>query len=295
MTYKHSGELFLSGAISLWSFAAFFMQALNKYANGLQIVFWVNLVATGFLALVITFRRSWSFWSHWKEWIASILWVAAIIGILSYILLFKAAALTNPNNIAILNLTQILFGFMIYSILRIETVKIRAIVGSAIMIIGAFFVLYQDGFSFNRGDLLVLGANLCFVIGNIYQKKVRKVLGSYQILFLRSIISAFFLSILLLVSSEGISTDFPIQFWIIMSIMGVFVFCIEKVCWIEAIHRMAINRASSLSAITPALTILWGILFFDQPPSLLQTIGFIIMFIGAWYILRNKNLFQVLS
>lgn len=289
------GDLFVLMASALWSFFPLLSVQVIHTISPLMITGIANLFAACFLMIMISIKGEWKNLYH-KKGFRDVLLTVAFISVLGYFLLFSATQFTSSNNVAILGLSQILWGFVILGLLKIEHFTFQALEGSLIMIVGAACILYGGTFDFNPGDWLVLGANACFVTGNIFQRRARSVLSSTQLLFLRSLMAGLFCFFLATMKS-GIN---PIQSlsssqWGILITLGVVIFSLEKICWIEGIHRIPITRANVIGAIHPGFTMLWGFLFLADIPTLYQWLGFFLMIVGSWFILVKKDIFKVLK
>lgn len=285
------GELFLGSGVLIW---AFFPIMIVLMASGLPALFSAGvstIVACIFMGIVSGFKTGFSFLRK-NIWLEAFL-LALFIGVGQYGLMFFAAHYTSPGNIAVLSLSQIFFGFLILHFLKLESYKLSAYIGSFFLLMGSFIIIYKPGFIFNLGDILVLLAQFLAPIGNLYQRRLRTKITAVQIIFVRSLIAGLIL-LGLSFCLEEIDMSFVSSIdWFYMFLMGIIFLGLQKLLWVEAIHRISITKASSLAAVEPIITIGLVYLIFQTIPTSQQWIGIVPTLIGAYLIIGNRGSFQI--
>ena len=288
-----SGDIFVLSAGLTWSWFPFISIFLGQTISPILTVGVSNLIAGITLALFLASKKQ-LFSPNYKKAGKDIALTVIIIAILAYILLFAAAKHTAPNTMAILNLSQIIWGFLILGLMKFESFSLTGILGSIGMILGAYLIIVNDALSFHWANLFVILANALFVFGNIFQRRARQHVSSIQLICVRSMLAG------IILTAWGIIQDPTALFllggtqWLVLFILGCGIFAIEKILWIEGIHRNPISRCNVLAALSPAFTMIWGILIWQDFPTWSQWIGFGVMLIGGWSIILRKEGFLVL-
>lgn len=295
LSEQRIGELYLAIDILIWSWFPMMMVVLVSKVPSVLSAALTTGIAAVFLAVLVTVRKEWKgMWN--KEGWRNMLMVILCITVGMYALLFIAIKMTSTGNVAILGLSEKLWGLLILGvILKHEHLSPAALLGCGLMLLGGILVLFPGEFKINWGDWMVIIAYGISTVGNIFQRRARQHMSAYQMLLIRSFIGCLILLGISFVIGESISFDFSIETWLWLALVGVSVFAIQKVCWIETIHRIPLTKANALTVVTPALSLVWMFLFFSEKPTIYQWIGLIPILIGTWLIIYKKDIFTVLK
>lgn len=294
MNWKPStGDLFVLSASIIWSWFPFISKFLGQTINPILLVGLSNLIAAITLGIFLGYKKQ-LFSPNYKKAGKDIALTVFFIAILAYILLFSAAKYTAPNTMSILNLSQILWGFLILGLMKFESFSFTGILGSLGMIFGAYLILANDALAFHWANLFVIGANALFVFGNIFQRRAREHVTSIQLICIRSAIAGVILTTWGIVQDPLVILNIGRIEWGVLFLLGFGIFAIEKILWVEGIHRNPITRCNVLAALAPAFTMMWSIFVWNDFPTWSQWIGFGLMLIGGWSIILRKEGFLVL-
>lgn len=244
-----------------------------------------TLFATLFFAVLMTQRKKWHELRNTTA-LRDILYVTAFIGIGYYILTFMALKYTSAGNVTLIALLEILSSYIFFSVLRKEDFPIRNILGSVLMVAGAVIVLLPNARAFNIGDFLVMFGVLLAPIGNFFQRRARMKVSSETIMFVRSGLTTVIVFTLAYVLGQRFALADVSGSLVFLLINGVLLFGITKMLWIEAIHRESVTRATALSSVTPALTLLLAFIILGQHPTMFQIISFVPL-VGGLYFLET--------
>ena len=212
-----------------------------------------------------------------------------LMGILLYGLLFFSLQYTTPGNVSIISLMEVFFTMVLLgAVTKHETLSRVTIIGGALMVIGAFFVIFQGSLKPNPGDMLVLLAMAVPPFGNLMTKKVRSYMSAATLMFARSTIAGIFLLFLAWVLGD-IPNTMPSWGMIgLIALNGFVLLGFSKILWIEGIHRIQISKAISLSSINPAITLFFAFVILHQRPTLFQVLGLVPIMAGVWLLTRRN-------
>lgn len=205
-----------------------------------------------------------------------------------YIFLFVGLNYTSAINVSIIMFLQILFGFLFLSSIKVERLNPKQFIGAVLMTIGALVIIFPGTFVINAGDILVLFAAMVAPIANLYQKKARAQVSSETILLVRSVIALPFIFILALVFEPSPNLDIVHEQLIWLILIGLGVFTISKILWIEAIYLLPITKVNALFAFTPLLTMTMAYLFLEEIPTYYQLIGVLPVLLGSYLITVSR-------
>lgn len=220
--------------------------------------------------------------------VTSLLANTFITGVGMYLLIFYAARSTQPGNINLLLMLQILFSIFMFRKFRAESLSREEIAGSLLMMLGAIFVLMPEELKFASGDFLLIVAAFLAPIGNYFAKQARIELSAQFIMLVRSFLAGCIMLILsLLIEGRPPAPALSLP-WMMITINGVFLIGLSKVFWIEALHRMPIAKVASFTTITPFFSLLWIYFFLGTEPRWQQIIGGIPLLLGTMLVVKNK-------
>jgi drug/metabolite transporter (DMT)-like permease len=184
---------------------------------------------------------------------------------------------------------ELFFSYLLFNVWRKESFSAGHTFGALLMLAGAVIILYpKQGLVFHGGDFLVLAATACAPIGNFYQQKLRKLVSSETIVFLRSIfaIPVFFALAFALKVNPSFAA-IQKSFWF-LAINGIIILGVSKLLWMEGIHRISVTKANALSSIAPLFTLLFAYIFLHQSSTIWQLTAFIPLAGGLLLLTHDK-------
>lgn len=286
------GDFFILAQSTIW--AIFPVVAILSYASLPPLVSlgFSTLIAAGFFAVVLTYKRIWKEAWNFKA-IKYLFFVALFNGLLYHSLFYLALKYTSAGNASIVGMTEIFFSYMLFNVWKKEFFSWQHVVGSVLMIAGALIVLLPKSGGWNAGDLLVVAAAISAPFGNNFMKKARGMVKSEIVMFIRS---AFAVPMIFFVSwafSEKYSLQQLGGSWFFIIINGLLVLGFSKLLWVEGIHRISVTKANALSSVAPLLTLLFAFLILGQQPVVWQFFAFLPLCAGLIFLTmgdRNKIL-----
>ncbi len=224
-----------------------------------------------------------------KESYASLLMITLCIVIIPYTLLFIGSSKTSGINTSLLLLSEIIFTLMFTPLIG-EKTTIEKTIGASCVFVGGLLILYNGKFQLNTGDLLVISSTATYPIGNYYSKKALYQVSAPIILFVRFSLGGLFMFALTVFAETHsralhiIAIDWPILLFTGLILLGV-----GKIIWYEALARLDISKAISLSMTFPLFSLLLLIAIFKEAMSQYQWIGTMIMFVGVFFSVRRSS------
>lgn len=245
---------------------------------------WTTLLSLLFFLLVALVRSSWTNIFK-KEILFPLLGASFIIGILYYVLFFFGLKYTSAGNASIIATLEILFTFLFFNVWKKEFIDKKHISGAVLMLVSAAIILSPNFSRVQMGDFMILAAVLLVPIGNMFQKRLREKIASEQILLFRTLIATPALFILANTLGENISLPAK-EMWFILLVNGIVLFGINKILWIESIHRIGVTKSISLSSISPVFTLLLAFLILKDIPTFVQLAAIPPAILGVYFLTR---------
>jgi drug/metabolite transporter (DMT)-like permease len=282
------GDLAIFGEAIIW--ALFPIITILSYANIAPIasLAWSSVFLVVFFGFIIAARGKigeifipgvWKF----------IPLITIFISILYYSLYYIGLKYTTAGDASIIALMELFFSYLFFNVWKKELLSARHTFGAMLMILGAVIILYpKQGLVFHGGDFLVLLATACAPIGNFYQQKLRKLVSSETIVFLRSLgaIPVFFILAAILKVNAPLAA-IQKSFWF-LALNGILILGISKLLWMEGIHRISVTKANALSSIAPLFTLIFAYFILHQAPTIWQLTAFIPLAGGLILLTENK-------
>ena len=289
LSETRKGELFVFGEALLWSlFPIVTILSYSAFSPILSLAWSTFFACLIFVMLMLVRGRGKELF--YKGIFKLSFLSAFFIGWLFYGLFFYGLKFTNSDNASIIALMELFFAFLLFNIFHKQPFSARYKLGAVLMLLGAVIILYpHNGWSFHGGDWLVLAASACAPFGNYYQQKLRQIISSETLLFLRSLFTFpifFFLAYILKTDSHWqLSVR---SFWLLL-FNGFVVLGISKIMWIEGIHRISVTKADALASLGPLFTVVFAYLILRQQPTVWQLLSFVPLAAGLILLTYQKS------
>lgn len=205
-----------------------------------------------------------------------------------FMLIFVGAQYTTASHVALIIFLQLLFAYLYFQRYLEEKLNRQHLLGAFLMGLGAIVILFpmDEVWHINLGDGLVLLAAMLAPLGNYYQKQARQKVASTNILLTRSLIG---MPVVYLVASmfEVAPSWQMIQAqWAWLLFLGLMIFVVAKILWMESLHRLSIAKVNALYAVSPLLTLLLAYWLLNEVPSFWQLLAVLPILLGGYLITR---------
>jgi drug/metabolite transporter (DMT)-like permease len=290
MTKEREGELLTVGLSILESwfpilsiFCISYIGALHTYAFSLfvSLFFFLAIMLKKNLFLELKSTNS------YKDLLLTSLWITTL-----FALVFIGMQFTTAGNMSVIMFTQLFFSYLYFNIFGKEKMYLIHTIGAFIMGIGAIIILFPSDLIFNKGDMIILLAAMIAPIANTYSKRARRFYSSETILGLRTIIALPVIALLAWIIEPEIKTDNLKLALPYVVLIGLMIFGVSKILWMEALHRISITKISAMIALIPPMTLFFAYLLLDEVPRTAQMIGIIPILIGGYLLVKpvkNQN------
>ncbi len=284
MTQEREGELYMIGVslfeswfpiLSIISLAS--IGALHTYAFALLI----SLFFFGFIIIKKRLLPELNNKAAYKPLILTSLWITTL-----FVLIFVGIRYTTAGNMSVIIFLQLFFSYLYFNILGKEKMRLVHSFGAFFMGVGAMIVLFPDKWEFNQGDLIILIAAAIAPVANLYSQRARKFCSSELVLGVRTLLALPVVSLLAWLfepelTLENLQTALPY-----VAVIGLFIFGLSKIFWMEALHRISITKVSAMVALVPLLTLIFAYFYLGEVPELRKLIGVIPILIGGWLLTK---------
>lgn len=253
---------------------------------------WTNLIASAGLVFLILFRRNPVHLLIDKKFLFSLVFIGFFGTTLSNILFFYGARLTSGINSAILLQIEPIYALLIGYLLLNERITIRQIISTFMIIFGTLLVVYQGTLTLNWGDLLVLGAPLCFQIGHIFSKRLlsQNALSPLFIAAGRTLYGGIFLLIISQVASvHEFARLKDADIMGILIFYGIVIYALTYYIFYESIKRINLSKATAIISAYPAFSIILAWFILREVPDFYQIGGFATILLGIVYLSYIKS------
>ena len=68
--------------------------------------------------------------------------------------------------------------------------------------------------------------------------------------------------------------------------IGILIYVVSKIMWIEALHRISITKVSAMMGLVPMMTLFFAYLYLNEVPQLRQILGIIPVLLGGYLLTK---------
>jgi drug/metabolite transporter (DMT)-like permease len=284
MTKEREGEFLMLGLALIESWFPILSIMSMTYIGALH-TYTYSLIIALFFFLILMFKRHRFNELKNRDAYKDLLLTSFFITTL-FTLVFIGMQYTTAGNMAVIIFLQLLFSYLYFNILGKEKMDRLHLIGSIIMGVGAIIILLPEELVFNKGDLYILAGAALAPFANLYQKRARKFCSSETILTFRTVVGLPFIAALAWYFEPSVSRENLLKALPYLLVIGVAVYVVSKIMWIEALHRISITKVSAMMGIVPLLTVSFAFLFLNETPDLRQIVGIIPILIGGYLLTK---------
>jgi drug/metabolite transporter (DMT)-like permease len=284
---ERMGEIIILSQAVIWALFPVFTKLSFASFSPILSLAWTTLFSAFFFLAVAIYRKSWTNFFK-KELLLSLLWASLIIGVLLYFLYFIGLKYTSAGNAGIIATFEILFTFLFFNVWRGEFLDKKHLLGAILMFASVVIILSPNFSSLHAGDLLILMGFIMAPLANHFQKKLRQHIASEQILLFRTVIATPVLFLLAYFIEGNLALPAKIN-WPAFLLNALILFGLTKLLWVEAIHRISVTKAISLSSISPIFTLLFAFLILKDYPTTIQLVSLPLALAGVYFLTRPSG------
>lgn len=283
MTGKLKGTLFVLLCVSLWALIPVVAKLGQTSLDNHQFLFWSSLVSFLVLILNAAFSGKLHEVSSYspRDW--GFIIILGLLGTyIYYLFLYLGYARAKGLEVLVMQYTwPVMIVALSIWILK-EKLTTRKILALALGFLGVVTVLTKGEFSqINVSNPLVIllvgtGAS-CFALYSVLSKTVKKepiVVVSFY--FLSALVASFLF--MLLFSSFSMPTTAEI---VPILLNGILVNGYSYIFWMKALHSTEASYLAPFTFITPILSALYLVIFFNEPLVMAYLLGLILIVLGG--------------
>lgn len=250
-------------------------------------------------ALVVFFPFAWPFLKkEWrqvkKHW--PIVLLMALTGVAGFnTLVYIALNYTTSINASLVNsMTPIMIYMLSFFMLK-ERLNRNQMLGTFISIAGVLFIISKGslsnllGFSFNFGDIVIIGGVICWSIYSIFVKQYAGKLPSYSTFFVTIALGIIMLFPFLLIELANEQTVIIWSTSSLLSILyvGVFASIVAFISWNSAVAEIGANKAGIFLNLIPVFATVFAIIFLNERLAWFQITGGAFVVVGVYLSTRR--------
>jgi len=284
MTREREGEFLMLGLALIESWFPILSIVAMSYIGALHTYTYSLLIALVFFIILMAKRDRFKELKNkaaYKDLLLTSFWITTL-----FTLVFIGMQYTTAGNMAVIIFLQLLFSYLYFNVLGKEKMDKGHLIGAGIMGVGALIILIPDDLTFNKGDLLILIAAAIAPVANLYQKRARNYCSSETILGFRTVVGLPFIAILAYLFEPSTTYENFILALPSLLIIGIAVYVISKIMWIEALYRISITKVSAMMGLVPMMTLFFAYLYLDEVPELRQILGIVPVLVGGYLLTR---------
>ena len=217
----------------------------------------------------------------YKDLLLTSFWITSL-----FTLVFIGMQYTTAGNMAVIIFLQLLFSYLYFNVIGKEKIDTLHLIGAIIMGVGALLILIPDNLVFNKGDLFILAAAAMAPFANLYQKRARKHCSSVTILGFRTVVGLPFITLLTYYLEPAVTYQQLLSALPYLLLIGIVIYVISKIMWIEALHRISITKVSAMMGLLPAMTLFFAYFYLGEVPEVRQILGVIPVLIGGYILTK---------
>jgi len=284
MTKEREGELLMLGLALLESWFPILSIVSMSYIGALHTYTYSLIIALVFFIAIMAKRNRFVELKNkeaYKDLLLTSFWITLL-----FTLVFIGMQYTTAGNMAVIIFLQLLFSYLYFNVFGKEKMDTLHLVGAVTMGIGALIILFPKELTLNKGDLLILVAAAIAPIANLYQKRARIFCSSETILGFRTIAGLPFIALMAwyfepATTYEGLISALPY-----LLLIGIFIYVISKIMWIEALHRTSITKISAMMGLVPMMTLFFAYFYLNEVPEFRQMMGIIPVLVGGYLLTK---------
>ena len=284
MTKEREGELLMLGLAMIESWFPILSIVAMSYIGALHTYMYSLVIALVFFIAMMLKRNRFEELKNkeaYKDLLLTSFWITTL-----FLLVFIGMQYTTAGNMAVIIFLQLLFAYLYFNVLGKEQIDTLHLIGAFIMGVGALIILVPNDLSFNKGDLLIFIGSAIAPFANFYQKRARTYCSSETILGFRTIVGLPFIAAMAWYFEPATTYESFMSALPYLLIIGIAVYVISKIMWIEALHRISITKVSAMMGLVPVMTLLFAYFYLNEVPALRQIMGIIPVLIGGYLITK---------
>ena len=227
-----------------------------------------------------------------------LIFIGLIGGAIAFLFFFTGLKLTTGGRAAFLQKTLPIYVTILAFLFLKEKITKKQIYALIIMIIGLILLVSSEVspsmFWSNPplGDILVIIATILWAFENIIAKHVmKKEESNFVVTFARMFFGAMFLFAIAILWDKLYLLSYLEPHQIFSIILSTILLTYYVLLWYWSIKLINVSKASTILLLAPVVSLIIGMLAWNEPFSYLQILGSILILIGGYFISKIKSEF----
>lgn len=209
--------------------------------------------------------------------------------VLPYLFFFAGAERSSGLNVALLGQIEPVYSLLLAGLVLREVITRRQLYSTALLLLGAVIVVYQDGFQLQSGDIFLLIAPFWYQVAHLIAKRLfDDIEHVYAIPAVRMTLGGSIVLLIALVRKpELVQVLQDPHALAVMAGFGIGIVGAEKLFWYEALKRLDLGRATALLVPSVGVGVLGAWWLLGEVLKPVQGIGLALMVAGLVLLTRD--------
>lgn len=263
------------------SFHLIFARALAPLMSPYSSSFYVLAIASLQIAGYLSLKRliNWNILKQHFWFFLSISFLIAAATVCSY----TAVSLIDAGTASLLGRISTLITLALSYFWLKEKLSEQELMGAVLCILGAFTISFQGGDIMRLGSVFVLASVIFYALHIAIVKRYGEAIEFHNFFFFRVLMSTVFLGVFMAISKNS-SLPPSAATWLILVVTATVDVLISRLLYYWALRQMRLGIHTLVLTLTPVLTIIWSILFFNESPSWQGLAGGVLVLVGIFIV-----------
>ena len=211
--------------------------------------------------------------------------IGLIGGSIPFLLFFRGLQLSTGTTSAFIHKTIFIYASLFAFFFLKEKFQWKYIIFAVFLLVGNFFLLKMNSFTFGYGEFFVLIATFFWSVENVISKYTLRDLSGSIVAFGRMAFGSLFIFFFLLITDKTkliFSLELSQLFWIIGTSLILFLFVITYYTGLKAIP---VSTATSILLLGSPITLFLDIIFLQKTITVFEVIGIFCIIVGVFFII----------
>ena len=198
----------------------------------------------------------------------------------TFILFFTALQYTTATNAALVEQVEIVYSLAIAVVFLRERISLQQLVGTVMITATVASILIRPGFSFNKGELMMLAVPLGFQTGHAIAKRLLTRIDAVEMAAGRQVFSTVLIcSFAAAVGRSDFDGQWQWRRMLALAGIGMIVHAANSLVWFAALKRMNLSKATAIVMAYPVLTAVfeWAATGAPLPPRTVIALALMIV------------------
>ncbi len=225
-----------------------------------------------------------------REHAAFFLTIGFLVGA-STVLTFAAMNYIDPGTGSMLSKMSVIVGILLGVLWLGERLTKVQVAGAILSLIGVLVITFQPGEYLRLGSLMVIIGTVMYAIHAAVVKRYSGGIDLLNFFFLRLLATTAILVVFVSVTPQARATILPGRTaWLILIAGGIVDVAISRGLYYTALRRFPMSIHAIILTLSPAATILWAVLLFQEYPQPPQILGGIMVLGGVLIAMLNPRI-----